>query len=103
MTQQLDLKKNDHRVSVEVTEKFKEVVEETNIKVQDQEGKIAELKSEVNKLKSMHFDIIYACKEAVKKVLKRPHYLKNAIDALDEEMADEIRGIFQELGIKLDY
>jgi len=101
--EQLSLKKHDHKVSVEVTEKFKEIVEETNIKVQDQEGKIAELKSEVNKFKASHGDIVYAVKEAVKKSMKRPNTLKNAMEVLDEEVANEIRGMLEELQIKIDY
>jgi len=103
MSEEVALKKKDHKVSVEVTEKFKGEVEQTNMKLSDQEGKIAELKSEVNNLKARQFDVVYAVKEAVKKALKKPHYLRNAMETLDEEVADEIRGMFQELGIKIDY
>jgi len=103
MTEEVALKKKDHKVSVEVTEKFKEEVEETNMKLQDHEAKIAELKSQVNKLREMHSDVVYAVKEAVKKALRKENYLMNAMETLDEEVKDEIRGMFQELGIKIDY
>lgn len=32
--------------------------------------------SEVTRLKAMKYDILYAAKEAIKKALKRPHYLR---------------------------
>lgn len=103
LTEEYDLKKNDYRVSIEVTEIFKKTVEDMNFKTSELEGRVGELMSQVSKLKAMKYDILYAAKEAVKKALKKPHYLRQAIENLDEEAANEIRAMFQELGIKINY
>jgi hypothetical protein len=54
-----------------------------NLRQQELEVQVGELSSQVAKLKAMKFDILYACKEAVKKAIKKPHYLKQAIENLD--------------------
>lgn len=73
------------------------------MKLQEQEAKIAELKSQVNNFKAMRFDIVYAVKEAVKKAFGKPHTLRNAMETLDEEVANEIRGMFEDLNMKINY
>lgn len=103
ITEEFDLKKNENRVSLEVTGIFKKSIEEMNIKIQDLESQVAEQVSQVSKLKAMKYDILYATKEALKKVLKRPHYLKQALENLEDEIRQEFRQVFEELNIKLDY
>lgn len=103
LNEEYDLKKNDYNVSLEVAEIFKKSVEEMNVKTQELEGTLGDLMSQVSKLKAMKYDILYAAKEAIKKALKKPHYLRQAIENLDEEAAGDIRTTLEELGIKMEY
>ena len=98
-----DLKKNDYKVSLEVTEMFKVSVESLQLKLQELEGKIGEQASEIARLKAQKMDVLYATKNALKKVLNQRHYLKQAFENLDQETANEMRDMFTELGLKLKY
>jgi len=100
-----DLKKNEYKVSVEVTELFKTKVENLELKLQDLEGKLGEQASEIARLKVQKQDVLWASKNALAKALKpkEKHYLRQAFENLDEETADEIRQMLRDLGIKIDY
>ena len=100
-----DLKKNEYKVSVEVTELFKTKVENLELKLQDFEGKIGEQASEIARLKVQKQDVLWASKNALAKALrpKEKHYLRQAFENLDEETADEIRQMLKDCGIKIDY
>ena len=98
-----DLKKNDYKVSLEVTEMFKMSVESLQLRLQELEGKIGEQASEIARLKAQKMDVLYATKNALKKVLNQRHYLKQAFENLDQETANEMKEMFTELGVKLKY
>lgn len=103
LSEEYDLKKNDYKVSLEVTEMFKSSVETLQLKQQELEGKIGEQASELARLKAQKMDILYATKNALKKVLNQRHYLKQAFEHLDQETATDLRDIFTEVGVKLKY
>jgi len=88
---------------VEVTELFKESVENLQLKLQELEGKIGEQASEMARLKVQRDDLLWAAKNALKKALNHKHLLRQALENLDEEAANEIRQTLRELNIKIDY
>lgn len=103
MSEEYDLKKNDYRVSVEVTEFFKNRIETLELKIQEMEGTQGEQASQIAKLQSEKLDILYAAKNALKKAFKHRHYLRQAFEKIDEDTANEIRDMLREVGVKIDY
>jgi len=88
---------------VEVTELFKESVENLQLKLQELEGKLGEQTSEISKLKVQRDDVLWAAKNALKKALNQKHFLRQALENLDEETANEIRQTLRELNISINY
>lgn len=90
-------------MSVEVTELFKESVENLQLKLQELEGKIGEQTSEIFRLKVQRDDVIWAAKNALKKALGHKHLLRQALENLDEDAANDIRQTLKDLNVKIDY
>ena len=88
---------------MEVTELFKESVENLQLKLQELEGKLGEQTSEISKLKVQRDDVLWAAKNALKKALNQKHFLRQALENLDEETANEIRQTLRELNISINY
>lgn len=97
------MKKNDYKVSVEVTEFFKNRIETLELSIQEMEGRLGEQASQIARLESEKCDILYAAKNALKKAFKQRHYLRQAFEKLDEDVANEIRDMLKEVGVKIDY
>jgi hypothetical protein len=98
---ELKLKNNDYKVSVEVAEIFKKTVEDNNIKITELEDRIGEANGNIAKYKALKYDIIFAAKEGFKKAIKKNHFLTQALSNLDNETAGEIKAMFEELGYKI--
>ncbi len=103
ITEEYDLKKKDYKVSVEVTELFKESVENLQLKLQEMEGRIGEQASENAQLKVLKEDILWAAKNALKKALNQKHLLRQALSNLDGDTANEIRAMLKEANVRIDY
>ncbi len=103
ITEEYDLKKKDYTVSVEVTELFKESVENLQLKLQEMEGRIGEQASENAQLKVLKEDILWAAKNALKKALNQKHLLRQALSNLDGDTANEIRAMLKEVNVRIDY
>lgn len=98
-----------YQTVLEVLEIQKKTVEEHKARINQLEMQLQPLISENSLLRASKIDLVFACKEAIKKALKdkkvfkSSHSLRLALDQLSKEDADDIRAALREVDVYIDY